>query len=221
MVRKMDNVAGDIQAPPAADRRVRQRERTRRRILEAALELFYARGYAHTTMNDVAERADIARRTLFNHFPAKQTILAAWRAERGERLAAALPDAAGEGPSVPAAELLRRQFALLAQLSESDVPLTIVLVQGRMAEIGDAGEPFPTFESLRAVVRLGQDRAEFSTAAPAHTVAEVLSSCYADTISRWALPQVTGRPAPFELAPALSAKLELVLGGLAVGGPSR
>lgn len=70
-------------------------------------------------------------------------------------------------------------------------------------------------------MRLGQDRAEFSTATPAHTVAEVLSSCYADTISRWALPQVTGRPAPFELGPALSAKLELVLGGLAAGGPSR
>ncbi|GLY92718.1 TetR/AcrR family transcriptional regulator [Actinoallomurus iriomotensis] len=215
----MDNVAGDIQEPPAADRRARQRERTRHRILEAALELFSARGYAHTTMDDIAGRADIARRTLFNHFPAKQAILAAWRAERGERLAAALPDAAaeGDGPPVPAAELLRRQFAVLGRLSESDVPLTIVLVQGRMTEIGDAGEPFPTFESLRAVVQLGQDRAEFSTTAPAHTVAEVLSSCYADTVSRWALPQVTGRPAPFELGPALSAKLELVLGGLAAG----
>jgi AcrR family transcriptional regulator len=221
MMREMNDVTGNSEAPQVVDRRVRQRERTRRRILEAALELFYARGYAHTTMNDIADRADVARRTLFNHVPAKQAILAAWRAERGERLAAALPDAAGEedGPPVPAAELLRRQFALLAQLSESDVPLTIVLVQGRMTEIGDAGEPFPTFESLRTVVRLGQDRAEFSTVVPAHAVAEVLSACYADTVSRWALPQVTGRPAPFELGPALSAKLELVLGGLAAREP--
>ncbi|GAA4493446.1 hypothetical protein GCM10023191_030920 [Actinoallomurus oryzae] len=219
----MNNVTGNSEAPPVADRRARQRERTRRRILEAALELFCTRGYANATMDDIADRADIARRTLFNHFPAKQAILAAWRAERGERLAAALPGVAGEedGRQVSAAGLLRQQFALLARLSESDVRLTIVLVQGRMTEIGDAGEPFPTFEPLRAVVRLGQDRGEFSAAVPAQTVAEVLSACYADTVSRWVLPQITGGPAPFALGPALSAKLELVLGGLAAGGPDR
>jgi hypothetical protein len=141
---------------------------------------------------------------------------AAWRADRADQLAAALPGPAEEesGPRVPAAELLRRQFALLAELTESDVPLTIVLVQGRLAEISDADELFPIFEPLRAAVRLGQDRAEFSAVAPARTVAEVLSSCFADTVSRWALPQVAGRPAPFEVGPALSAKLELILHGL-------
>ena len=216
----MDNVTGSTEAPPAADRRVRQREQTRNRILEAALELFYSRGYAATTMDDIADRADIARRTLFNHFPAKQAILAAWRAGRHDRLAAILASTTGEGsaPQVPAADLLRRQFALLAQLSESDVPLTIVLVQGRMTEITDASELFPSFEPLRAAVQLGQDRAEFSTSVPARTVAEVLSSCFADTISRWVLPQIGRQPAPFELGPALSAKLELILNGLAVGG---
>jgi hypothetical protein len=124
----------------------------------------------------------------------------------------------GGTPQAPASDPLRQQFALLAQLSESDVPLTIVLVQGRMTEITDASELFPSFEPLRAAVQLGQDRAEFSTALPAHTVAEVLSSCFADTISRWVLPQITCQPAPFELGPALSAKLELILNGLA-GSP--
>lgn len=215
----MDNVTGSTEAPPAADRRTRQRERTRQRILEAALELFCSRGYAGTTMDEIADRADVARRTLFNHFPAKQAILAAWRAGRQDQLAAALASSAGEAgsPQVPAAVLLRRQFALLAQLSESDVPLTIVLVQGRMTEITEASEMFPSFEPLRAAVQLGQDRAEFSTAVPADMVAEVLSACFADTISRWVLPQITGQPAPFGLGPALSAKLELVLNGLAPG----
>jgi len=218
----MDNVTGSTQVASAADRRARQRERTRRRILEAALELFCSRGYASTTMDDIADRADIARRTLFNHFPAKQAILAAWRAERQAQLTAILARAAGQGsaPQVPAADLLRRQFALLAQLSESDIPLTIVLVQGRMTEITDARELFPSFEPLQAAVRLGQDQAEFSTSVSAGTVAEVLSSCFADTISRWILPQITRQPAPFELGPALSAKLELVLNGLAAGAQS-
>jgi AcrR family transcriptional regulator len=201
----------------AGDRRVRQRKNIRRRVLNAALELFSSRGYASTTMDEIADRADIARRTLFNHFPAKQAILAAWRAERQDQLAAALPTAVREegGAQVPAAVLLRQQFALLAQLSESDVALTIVLVQGRMAEIGDAGELFPTFEPLRLAVQWGQDRAEFNAATPPQTVAEVLSSCYADTINRWVLPQIAGHPAPFALGPALSTKLELILNGLA------
>ena len=67
-------------------------------------------------------------------------------------------------------------FALLAELSESDVPLTIVLVQGRMTEIVDGVEVFPTFEPLRATVRLGQDRREFNAAIPAQTVARCVSS---------------------------------------------
>ena len=45
---------------------------------------------------------------------------------------------------------LRRQFALLAELSESDVPLTIVLVQGRMTEIVDGVEVFPIGEVHRS-----------------------------------------------------------------------
>ena len=218
----MDKETRSTKAPPAVGRRVRQRERTRRLVLEAALELFYSRGYADTTMDDIADRADIARRTLFNHFPAKRAILAAWRADRQAQLAVILASTAGEGDTsqVPAADLLRQQYALLARLSESDIPLTIVLVQGRMTEITDASELFPSFEPLRAAVQLGQDHAEFRAAIPAHTVAEVLSSCFADTISRWVLPQIIGQPAPFELGPALSAKLELILNGLAAGGHS-
>lgn len=218
----MDNVTDSSHAAAATDRRFRQRERTRSRILAAALELFQARGYAGTTMDEIADGADVARRTLFNHFPTKQAILAAWRAERGEQLTSALSGAAEEGGvRQPAAELLRQQFAVLAELSKSDFSMTILLVQGRLVEISNAGELFPIFEPVRTVVESGQSRAEFSTAVPASVVGEVLSSCYVDTVSRWALPQIDGRPAPFDLDAALTAKLDLVLNGLAVDKPSQ
>lgn len=215
-----DDITGGRQSPPSGDRRARQREHTRRRILDAALELFSARGYAGTSMDDIADRADVARRTLFNHFPAKKAILTAWREDRADQLAAALSDAAGEGgdPHVPARAVLHRLFAELTHLSEADIPLTIAMVQGRMTEMGNMSELFPTFEPLHAAVRAGQDRAEFRAALPARMVAEVLSSCYTDTVTRWALPQIAEQPAPFALGPELSAKLELVLGGLAVPG---
>src|SRR6202035_2876158 len=45
-------------------RRELQRESTRQRILDAALSLFRERGYADTSVDQIAERADVARRTL-------------------------------------------------------------------------------------------------------------------------------------------------------------
>jgi AcrR family transcriptional regulator len=45
-----------------------QRE-TRRRIVEATVELHRTRGPAHTTISEIAERAGVNRLTVYNHFP--------------------------------------------------------------------------------------------------------------------------------------------------------
>jgi AcrR family transcriptional regulator len=56
---------------------VRQRntEATRSRIAETALGLFVRQGYAATTIDQIAERAGVARRTIFRHFEGKKAIL--------------------------------------------------------------------------------------------------------------------------------------------------
>jgi AcrR family transcriptional regulator len=48
---------------------------TRARIADAALELFVHRGYADTTIDQIAEAAGVGRRTVFRHFPTKEAIL--------------------------------------------------------------------------------------------------------------------------------------------------
>src|ERR1700691_2842872 len=58
-----------------ADRQERRKRRTRQAIQAAALELFAERGYRDTTINDIAERADVAPRTVTVHFPAKEELL--------------------------------------------------------------------------------------------------------------------------------------------------
>jgi AcrR family transcriptional regulator len=58
-----------------ADRQERRKARTRQAIQKAALELFAERGYRDTTINDIAERADVAPRTVTVHFPAKEELL--------------------------------------------------------------------------------------------------------------------------------------------------
>jgi AcrR family transcriptional regulator len=55
--------------------RERHAERTRDAIVAAAFELFAAKGFAETTIDEIAERADIAPRTFFRYFPAKEALL--------------------------------------------------------------------------------------------------------------------------------------------------
>jgi AcrR family transcriptional regulator len=56
-------------------RRSERSEQTRRRIVEAATALFDARGYAVTTMEAIAERADVAVETVYSRFRTKANLL--------------------------------------------------------------------------------------------------------------------------------------------------
>jgi AcrR family transcriptional regulator len=57
------------------DRRERRKLRTRQAIQDAAFELFAGRGYHETTIAAIAERADVAPRTVTVHFPTKEELL--------------------------------------------------------------------------------------------------------------------------------------------------
>jgi AcrR family transcriptional regulator len=64
--------------------RAAQREFTRTRIIEAAIEVFAEKGYARTTVDDIAERAGSTRATFYLHFKAKSDVLSELIG-RGER----------------------------------------------------------------------------------------------------------------------------------------
>jgi AcrR family transcriptional regulator len=55
--------------------RDRKTQETRARIAKTALELFATRGYAATSIDDIAEAAGVGRRTIFDHFSTKEAIL--------------------------------------------------------------------------------------------------------------------------------------------------
>jgi AcrR family transcriptional regulator len=67
----------DAEPAAALTRRERRKLEVRGRILEAAIELFDAHGYEATKVSEISDRADVAHKTLFNHFPTKQHLLQA------------------------------------------------------------------------------------------------------------------------------------------------
>ncbi len=63
------------ESSPELSRRERRKLEMRGRILETARELFSEQGFQETRVADVCERADIAHKTFFNHFPTKLDLL--------------------------------------------------------------------------------------------------------------------------------------------------
>lgn len=66
-----------VDPTPPADltRRERRKLEVRSRILEAAIELFDEQGFDATKVSEISDRADVAHKTFFNHFPSKQHVL--------------------------------------------------------------------------------------------------------------------------------------------------
>jgi AcrR family transcriptional regulator len=105
--------------------RERNKARTRDEIIEAALDLFEARGYDATTVEDIAEAAGVSPRTFFRYFDGKlEVVMAAKFGEHrqhefdfGELLMARPPD---EPPLVA----LRQVLAVpLEALRDGDVAI--------------------------------------------------------------------------------------------------
>jgi AcrR family transcriptional regulator len=51
-----------------------RRSDNRERILDTAYQLFYERGFSRISMDAVAARAGVTKRTLYNHFDSKDTL---------------------------------------------------------------------------------------------------------------------------------------------------
>jgi AcrR family transcriptional regulator len=65
-----------VSAPgPGVGRRDRKKNETRQALRDAAHRLFAEKGFSQTTIDDIAEAADVSRRTFFRYYDSKDDLL--------------------------------------------------------------------------------------------------------------------------------------------------
>jgi AcrR family transcriptional regulator len=108
--------------PKVAGLRERKKRATRAAIHDAGMRLFSEHGFAGTTVDQIAEAADVSRATVFHYFPTKEDIVFGDAPLAVDALAEALRDR----PAIPA---VREWLGGLAGWIEPDLVLQLRLVR--------------------------------------------------------------------------------------------
>jgi TetR/AcrR family transcriptional regulator, cholesterol catabolism regulator len=204
-----------IADPPAPlGRRERKKLATRDRIVESAVALFASRSYEATTMDDIGERADVARATVFNYFPRKEDIVFDWIARRRAEVATIL--AGDDHETADTATRLRRAFRALAHAYEDDPVTGRAMVRAFLRVGGPLVAQASESPALFAdTIRTGQQQGDVPPDLDPTRAGLVLFDAYLGALYRW----VNEDEEPAALEQSLTAALELILTGIAPGSP--
>jgi AcrR family transcriptional regulator len=142
-------------------RRERRKLELRGRMLGAAVALFDAQGIEATTVGEICERADVAEKTFFNHFPSKRHLIREIALEGLAQLHLGLEEA-GKLPGPPR-ERIASFFDWVAANGEEGGPLHRELLTEVIHAVHESGEEPELARRLRAafadLVRGGENDA--------------------------------------------------------------
>ena len=205
-----------IEATVVPERRQRRWHEAHDRLYDAACELFVESGYLGTSVDEIAAKADVARKTAFNHFPRKRDFIGEWGSRRRNRVLDALWPILKD----PNLEIvLRRYFAELAAINDAERALTICMHLG-WRECGGPfdADPHELMGVFQGFISDAVARGEIPGIVDTAHLATVLYSSYFGLLYDWC--KGTDATAPFDLNDAFSLMLDIVLGGLDSLGPA-
>jgi AcrR family transcriptional regulator len=192
-------------------RRERKKEETKERIVGAAFALFRKHGVEATTVEEICERADVAKGTFFNYFPRKEAVFGhlseQWVAEAEAMIGAII----GRGP--PAWAKVRDVFLQFATFYEEDRALSKhMALEWARCRHDPADLVCRRWDELGVrVVRQLQATGELRHDVPPERINHVLADVYHGTIMMW----LESAEPPFPLKDELRKRLTLAVDGLA------
>src|SRR5271166_3275079 len=104
-----DDRSGGLTKPSL---RSRKQQFVRNAIFDAAIELFVAKGFDETTVEEVAQAAGVSRASLFRYFSSKDDLLAQNVVKYGHALTAAIK---ASQPSLPPFEIMKETVLCVAR----------------------------------------------------------------------------------------------------------
>lgn len=198
-------------AAETPERRQRRWHEAHDRLYEAACELFLQSGYLGTSMDEIADRADVVRKTAYNHFPRKRDFITEWGRRRREQVQSMLDPAELANASIE--EVLRHYFAELAALNLEQRALTICMSAGWREQGGPLDtDPHELLDVFGRFLTDARDRGEIPASIVVNEVSIVLYSSYFGILYDWCNGEED--TPPFDLAQAYSRVLDIVWGGM-------
>lgn len=196
------------EARPRMNRRTRRRQEGRDQVYATAVALFVEQGFSNTTMDQIAERADVARATVFNYFSRKTAFLDEWTAIRRARAAAAIRET--DTSDWPLDRILRRYMSEMAKLSEETRAETVALLSATLHQTNFLAHPVLADE-LGTLVREAQEAGEIPADRDGDQIGLIVATSYFAVLDQWVTAPADEA---FDLDATLQKMLDVILHGI-------
>jgi AcrR family transcriptional regulator len=161
-------------------RRERKRQAVHQQLLDVARLLFQERGVARTTVDDIAAQADVARQTVFNHFPYKEAFCLELGADGVQDIALRAHALLEIGTS--ALEVLRHaaRWVLDQAIEEGEIAVAVAreLLHSDPDRAAQAARCIPLREIFEAILLQAREEGTLRNDLPLNAVAALFSALF-------------------------------------------
>lgn len=167
-----------------AGRREHNKQQCRARILKASRQLFSAKGFEQTTMDDIAARAEVSKATLYNYFTNKGSLLLGIAQTALDEIRQMVAEQLPDEPN--AVQKLRRvmQTFLLDSVRYPELCRKITYLNS-FADSELHCTRLEMLELLRALVLEGQAQGTLRSDVDPQDIVELLMGLYFTTQLQW------------------------------------
>ena len=189
-------------------RRERKRQQTADLLVDAAFELFEAHGYEAVTMEQIAAAADVAKGTLYNHFPVKEALLRHYfHRQFAEQGPALLEKLRRQPDTIKRIAMLLKHAATWAEAHRTYVPHYLQFRLGHAIHRNPGDERSGTEAVFARLIGDAQQANRLRKDVDTTTLVHYFSYLYLAAFTRWLhAPDI-------KLADELAAMLDLFVAG--------
>lgn len=191
----------------------RRKEKTRRKIMTIAVDLFREQGFEATAMEQIADEADIAKGTLYNYFPSKEAIITAYvqqalQERHSDRIThlREMPDTRTRLTAI-LGDLMER-VRLQHDIFEMYLAYRVRNVVSLRPDMSEAGKS--AFGALALeIIRLGQQSGEIRTGLPINILTDFVEFIFVEVAKQFYV-----EPDDFDAGVAIEQGVSLFMSGV-------